>query len=258
MAVFDLERIVAETVVRRVAFFKSLDSTNDFALRELAAGDISEPLLVLAEHQTSGRGRGSNQWWAAPGALTFSLVVDGRTWDLSTRNWPRISLATSLAVCEALGTALPNEKLQLKWPNDVYLRSKKICGILVESSPRNPHCVVIGIGINVNNSLAAAPQALRDTAIAVCDIAGTANRTELLILVLNHLADRLPRLASQDFSLSDNWASHCILQGRTVCVQSGAQKFVGVCQGIDDDGALLLQSDAGLQRCFAGVVARIL
>jgi BirA family biotin operon repressor/biotin-[acetyl-CoA-carboxylase] ligase len=184
--------------------------------------------------------------------------VDGRTWDLSTRNWPRISLVTSLVVGEVLRTTLPSENVQLKWPNDVYLRSKKVCGILVESSPKNPRGVVIGIGINVNNSLDEAPPELRDKAIAICDVAGPSNRSELLIHVVNRLSDRLPRWASQEFPLSDRWARHCMLQGRTVCVQSGAQKFVGVCQGIDDDGALLLQSDAGLQRCYAGVVARIL
>ncbi|MFV1966815.1 MAG: biotin--[acetyl-CoA-carboxylase] ligase [Pirellulaceae bacterium] len=259
MASFDLARIVAETIVQRVAYHDVLDSTNDFALAELATGEVTQPLLVLADRQRAGRGRAQNRWWSAPGSLTFSLVVDGNAWNLSARSWPRISLGTSLAVSEVLRFIVPNEEVQLKWPNDVYLRSKKVCGILVESSPRHPNLLVIGVGMNVNNSLSEAPSELRETAISLVEAFGyPLDRTDLLVRVLRQLSDRLRQLSTREWPLSDCWSEHCMLQGRTVCVVSGARRHVGVCQGIDDEGALLLQSDAGLQKLFAGVVARIL
>ena len=102
---------------------------------------------MLADQQRAGRGRAQNRWWSAPGSLTFSLVVDGHDWNLSARSWPRISLGTSLAVSDVLRWIVPTENVQLKWPNDVFVRSKKVCGILVESSPQCPSFLVIGVGI---------------------------------------------------------------------------------------------------------------
>jgi BirA family biotin operon repressor/biotin-[acetyl-CoA-carboxylase] ligase len=259
MASFNPARIIAETMVQHVAYHDVLDSTNDAALAELAGGEVTPPLLVLADQQRAGRGRGQNRWWSAPGSLTFSLVVDGSRWDLSARCWPRISLGTSLAVAEVLRSLVLGEDVQLKWPNDVYLRSKKVCGILVESSPRQPNLLVIGVGINVNNSFSKAPHDLRDKAISLVEVTGNSlDREEVLIHVLRQLSERLQQLGTRHWPLADRWAEHCMLQGRTVSVESGAQKYVGVCQGIDDEGALLLQSDAGLQKLFAGVVAKIL
>ena len=113
------------------------------------------PSLVLTCEQTAGRGRKGNAWWSSTGALTFTLVVNADELPMSSERRPMISLATGLAVRDALQTHLPEQEFSLKWPNDVFTGEQKICGILVEQhSIADRQAVLIGIGINVNNSLA--------------------------------------------------------------------------------------------------------
>lgn len=97
-----LERVQAETFVEYIEFHERISSTNDRALQ--LAGELvgARPLLVIANHQSGGRGRGKNQWWASPGSLTFSLVLDAAAVSLPPRSWPLVSLTVGLAVCEAL------------------------------------------------------------------------------------------------------------------------------------------------------------
>ncbi len=257
-AAFDLPRILRETFVERIEYRDELASTNDLALQLAGTGGGELPLLVLAGRQTGGRGRGANRWWASDGALTFSLLLDSRAADLPPHDWPRISLTTALAAAHTLRQLLPQREVRLKWPNDVYLQRHKVCGILVENAPRQPDRIVIGVGLNVNNSFAAAPPDLQGVGTSLIDAAGAPfDRTGVLIALLDQLATGLATIGAAAAGLADRWRELCLLEGRTVQVAQGARHVVGVCQGIDDEGALLLQTEGGIQRCLAGVVARI-
>src|SRR5207247_1705002 len=112
----------------------------------------------LTERQTAGRGRGSNRWWTADGALTFSLVLEAPPDRLPPSRWPQVALVAGIAVCEALQTPAPRAALRVKWPNDVYLADGKICGILSESIPGWRDRLVVGIGVNVNNRVKSGPK----------------------------------------------------------------------------------------------------
>ena len=259
MTAFDLQRIAAETQVRQIEFYDEVGSTNDVAMQLIARQEPTFPLLVLAERQHRGRGRGKNSWWAGPGALTFTLVLDGRASKLPTRTWPQISLSTALAVCDGLKEVVPHQEARLKWPNDVYLQSRKVCGILVESSPMRSGLLIIGVGVNVNNSIWQSPVELQAIATSLIDVAGRSfDRTEVLVRILKPMAIRLRQLEDESLQLSDSWRHLCMLHGRTLVLNSGAQQTVGVCQGIDDEGALLLHGEAGVQRFFSGVVTKVL
>src|SRR5438093_8998371 len=99
---FDLGRIESCGLVARIDYHESIGSTSDRAM-ELGALDEAElPLLVLAERQTAGRGRGTNRWWSDEGALTFSLVLEASHQRLPPTRWPQVALMAGLAVCEAL------------------------------------------------------------------------------------------------------------------------------------------------------------
>ncbi len=252
----DLRRIEAETFVRHVEFHRELPSTSDLAL-ELAAGErIASPLLVLVEHQSTGRGRGTNRWWSLRGSLTFSLVVEAAD-DLPMDRWPHISLTSGLAVCDALAAFAPQLDVGLKWPNDVFLGGLKACGILVEVPPRRRR-FVIGIGINVNNSFAAAPDELRTIATSLYD---TTQRhfelTDVLIAVLGQFERRLQMLHGGDPSLVSDWQRRSILDGRRVSVQLGEKQISGTCRGINPQGALLIETPRGVEPMFAGTVTAI-
>ena len=105
-AYLDADAIRAATFVRHVEIHDTLGSTNDRAAELARDADIELPALVAARHQTAGRGRGKNTWWSADGALTFSVLLEPAALGISTANWPQLSLATAVAVCDALSSEL--------------------------------------------------------------------------------------------------------------------------------------------------------
>lgn len=254
-----LERIRSKTFVERIEFRPTIASTNDLALELISQQDhdFETPTLVLTPQQTAGRGRGPNRWWSSPGGLTFSLILDRTASNLSVDRWQVVSLIASLAVCEVLEERLPTHKIGLKWPNDVYLQNRKVSGILLETVARQSGKLVVGIGINVNNSFADAPTELRDTATSLVDVTQKEHDlTEILITLLRSFENRLSLLSVDRLALPKLWNSRCLLRGHRVQVAAGRQQSTGLCRGIDDQGALLLETASGLKRCVSGTVTQ--
>ena len=250
---FYLSQIREETFVDELSFHDSLESTNSFAIERLRDGDARLPLLVLTPKQTRGRGRGCNEWWSSEGALTFTLVLDSTGLDNSTIC--KMSLTIGLAVCQSLERFAPAGDLALKWPNDVYLEGRKVCGVLIERPSDWENRVVIGIGINVNNSLKDAPQQLKTIAISLIDcLEEECDLTSVLIECLKQIERRVKQLRTGDRSLLDQWQAYCLLTGRQVCIDNYANEIPGICHGIDEDGALLVKSGDRIHRCVGGVV----
>lgn len=254
MPLFDLLELQANTFVRDVEHHAEIPSTNSRAI-ELAGEDRPTPLLVLAKMQTAGRGRGDNRWWSAEGALTFSLLLDAAQLHLPADRWPRVSLAAGVAVCEAVQSLLPASAVGLKWPNDVHLDRRKVCGILVETPPRSGR-LVVGVGLNVNNSLAHAPDDVRVRATSLYDSAEIEfDPHDTLVRVLRRIEENLKLLATNDALLAQKWRALSVLTGRFVELELGSRHVSGRCLGIDEEGALLLETSVGPERFFAGVVA---
>jgi len=255
---FDLERIIADTFIEQVQYHETIDSTSTAALTTSGQADLQLPLLVLAGQQTAGRGRGSNTWWSATGSLTFSLLLDPTTLGLVQRDWPRASLSTGLAICLALDELLGTPSCSLKWPNDVLLNDRKISGILLEAGAATAGNLVIGIGINVNNSFRDAPAPLPATATSLVDsVNQNFSLEKVLIRVLQELARQLDRLANQDTTLATDWQQRSALNGRTLEVVTEKHTRQGICQGIDQHGALILETMEGPVQIFTGQVRAI-
>lgn len=263
----DLRRLRTETILREVEPHLEIGSTNDRALVLCNETNLPVPYLILAERQTAGRGRGANRWWSSDGALMFSVVIDAKDYTLPESRWPQISLTVGVAVCETLAVLANSTNLStgrtphsvgLKWPNDVWLNDRKVCGILMEVPHTRCGRLVIGVGLNVNNSFATAPAELSLIATSLGDETGTTfDRTHVLTLLLQQLDEDLKRLAGSDESLVENWQSRCVLKGRVVSIDSGQRVVSGLCLGIADDGALRLQTPNGEQRFYGGVIHRI-
>lgn len=191
----DLNRVRAETFVQHIEYHDHLTSTNDEAKARCLDVDVNPPLLVLTDRQTSGRGRGSHQWWASTGALTFSLVIDPQELGFTHDVWPRISLTIGLAICEAIDARIPQAEVGLKWPNDVFLNGRKICGVLIEVSQKPVERLIIGIGLNVNNSLRDAPDELSSIATSIVDeTQQPESLTDWIIGILGQVSTQLDRL----------------------------------------------------------------
>lgn len=250
-----LLRIEGETGVVAVDWFETLPSTNTLALKLTQEADLPIPRLVWAMTQTAGRGRGTHQWWAADGALTFSLIVDDRATGLDGSQWPQVSVVTGLAVAEALCQFLPASQVSLKWPNDVFASGRKICGILVEVPPQRPHRLVIGVGINVRNSFLAAPQELQSTATALCDLVSDPPPLPAVLLAfLKRWSVRTDELARGTLVLPEAWAKYCQLTQRRVRVTNAAQHDDGLCLGIAANGTLRVLTAAGERQFWGGTV----
>ena len=256
---FDSARIVSESFVQQVRSHQTIDSTNDDALDFCRNNPCPVPLLVVTSRQTAGRGRGSNQWWSTAGALTCSLVIRPADLGIAEQQWPKASLTTGFSICLALDALARHQEVALKWPNDVWMNRRKICGILIEVGSRRPTTtLVIGMGINVNNSFAAAPDELQEIATSLVDTTGTVfDLNDVVIGVLRELERQLTRLRDDDQGLAAEWQQRCALRGRPVELESGRRRIKGTCLGIDADGALMLQTLAGQERFFGGVITRI-
>jgi BirA family biotin operon repressor/biotin-[acetyl-CoA-carboxylase] ligase len=251
----DVERIRSAGSVAEIETHSEIGSTNDRAAERAEEASLRCPCLILAARQTAGRGRGSNAWWSGPGALTFSLVLEPRRIGLATEAFPQAALAAGLAVCEAIEATLPEQTVGLKWPNDVFLCGKKVCGILVEAPRAASGRVIAGIGVNVNNTLAAAPDELRQRAVSMIDVAGRPlDRTGLLIAVLQRLDVWLRALSVDASGVFQRWRPYCVLTGKRVCLSAGSREIAGLCRGIDDAGRLLIATEQGIEAHRSGTI----
>jgi BirA family biotin operon repressor/biotin-[acetyl-CoA-carboxylase] ligase len=251
----DLDRIRSSGLVREAEFHAEIGSTNDRAAELARQPSLACPFLVLAARQTAGRGRGSNRWWSAPGALTFSLILEARQTGLPVERWPQIALAAGAAVCEAIEQSIPDAAVRLKWPNDVYLGGKKTSGILVEAPAVATGRLLVGVGVNVNNSFADAPLELQPFATSMTDVACRAfDSTDVLLAILARFEFWLSDLAGNEHELFERWRARCLLAGKRVRLSAGSRQFSGICQGIDDTGRLMLSTPDGIERHLSGTV----
>lgn len=218
----------------------SVGSTMDVA-RAAAAAGAPEGLVVLAEEQTAGRGRLGRSWTSTAGLnLAFTIVLRP---DITQVR--RLAMLVPLAVAEGVERATGIAPL-LKWPNDVQVSGRKLCGILidVETQGDRPLFALAGIGLNVNYDPSDQPE-LRDIATSLSTAAGALqDREAVLIAVLAALADRLARSrAGEDVRLA--WRARLATLGQQIAVRSGAQVHEGVAEDVDADGSLLLRTADG-------------
>jgi BirA family biotin operon repressor/biotin-[acetyl-CoA-carboxylase] ligase len=226
-------------------------STNADLLARAPA--LTAPVLLVAEHQTAGRGRAGRSWLSSPGhSLTFSLA-----WKFSggLRSLTGLPLAVGAALAETLGRL--GQPVQLKWPNDLLKDGDKLAGILVETAPAPEGAVwaVIGIGLNL-----AMPDELEQQigrSVAAVPWLARMDRDTLLAALLDGLADALLQFEGSGFAaFSARWNLLHGWQGRQVTIlDRGEVLHEGLAAGVDDAGRLLLDTDGGRIAIVAGDVS---
>jgi BirA family biotin operon repressor/biotin-[acetyl-CoA-carboxylase] ligase len=239
-----------------VHHFYKIGSTNTAAMAAASDG-IAEGSAFLAEEQTAGRGRGANSWESARSAGIYCSVVLRPP--LTPSDVLVMSLSAGLAVRAAIAQVNPSLAIDLKWPNDVLIAGKKVCGILTEmnSEAARVRHVVIGIGINVNHT--EFPKELEAEAISLRMATGTEwSRVELAAALLKSL-DREYRILLEEsdarpsilcrFAEQSSW-----LQGKKVRIEDCDSKIEGTTEGLDDRGFLQLRTPQGLQTILSGTV----
>ncbi len=247
----DCERLLRETFVARVEVHAELGSTNDHAKQRAQHPACATPLLVVAERQTAGRGRGTHRWWSGSGALTFSMLIGAQ--QLPPRRSPLLSLGTAVAVAQTVAPLAAPHAVGLHWPNDVMAAGRKVAGILIEILGNGQG--VIGIGVNTNNQLAAgAPDEVRAKAVTLLDLAGQrTDPTEVLLGIVQRVEQVLKDLHAGPERVAAAADELCQQRGQTLRMLCGTQHIEGRCAGIGPDGALLLDTAEGRREVHSGV-----
>lgn len=238
--------------------FERVTSTNDVILKLAEAGCL-EGTVVTAEFQTRGRGRQGRRWvQTREKALAFSLLLRPK---LHPDELSEITLAASVAVAKTLENF--KFKPQIKWPNDLLLGGRKVCGILTELGPKKDKMtpVILGIGINLNQTTKDFPRELRGTATSLYRFSGRrVERVRFLQILLFQLEETFHWVTDRNFSkVLTEWRKRSATLGQQVKVTQAHHLFYGQVADIDEKGALLVRNDVGImERVTSGDVEVLL
>lgn len=249
------EQLGANRLGAALHYYSEIGSTNTRA-RELAEDGAAAGEIVIAESQTRGRGRMGRRWESPPFEnLYVSFILRPR---LPPRHAPQITLAAAVALVETLGSYLSRPPA-IKWPNDILFDGKKIAGILTEATcdAERVSYVILGVGLNLNYRVEEMPEELRQRATSLADLTGRqVSRESVLVRLIQDMDRCYGELEEGGFeSLRPRWEAHFMLRNRRVRVEVGAETQTGRAQGIDREGALILEDEEGRRhRIIAGDV----
>ena len=226
--------------------YNSLDSTNKEAQRLLAAGPVENGTSLMAKEQTEGKGQFGRSWFADAGShLAMSIILTPQ--NLSVSELPLVGMKTSLGIVRALKQLDPNLEPLIKWPNDIYLQGKKLCGVLIENglSGNKVQHIIIGIGMNVNERIF--PDSIPNP-VSLFMITGEQNDLyQMAQLVRHHVMETvdIPDLYwKQEYDehlYGRNEEKEFYYEGNTMKAQL---------LGVDEQGRILLGFGGGLTRSF--------
>ncbi|HBK55487.1 MAG TPA: biotin--[acetyl-CoA-carboxylase] ligase [Xanthomonadales bacterium] len=240
--------IAARRALATMEVMAEVDSTNAELLRRRDRGG---DCVLLAESQTAGRGRQGRRWHSPPGGNLYLSLRHGFRRPLTAL--AGLPLAVAVAVAEALA-GLGIEDVALKWPNDLLRNERKLGGILIESTAAasGPATMVIGIGLNIAMPDSGAEidrpwTDLRDALPAPID------RNPIAAAVIAGLIEALPLFDRDGLTpFLPAWHTRDVLRGRVVEASDGDRQLAGVSEGVADDGALILRTERGVFRLYAG------
>jgi BirA family biotin operon repressor/biotin-[acetyl-CoA-carboxylase] ligase len=237
-------------VGREVICYPSAASTNELA-KEAARQGVVEGTVIIAEEQTAGRGRRQRSWLSPRGGIALSVVLYP-----SRDNLPSLIMLASLAVARSIA-AVTALKPQIKWPNDVLISDRKVCGILVESEVRGDKVdyAVIGIGVNVNLERASLAKLAPEATSLAAELGREVSIRDLIRKLLME-TDGLYLSLRSGGSVYEKWCDSLVTLGREVRVESGGAEDTGIAESVARDGSLLLRRpDGSLRRVVAGDVS---
>jgi BirA family transcriptional regulator, biotin operon repressor / biotin---[acetyl-CoA-carboxylase] ligase len=232
-----------------ITWFEEVGSTNSVLADMVRRGRVANGSVVAASHQSGGRGRHSRQWLTKPGVnLTFSVYL---RYDIPPAQFAPVTLVAALAVGRYLrGRGID---AQLKWPNDVLVSGRKICGILAETvDSGSDFCSgVVGIGLNVNMAAADAAKIDKPATSMLIETGSQFALQNVLTDVLEELEAQLSRRRRGGFApIARDWESMCCHLGRPVTIAGDAddktsKTLHGVFAGLGDGGELMLRLSCG-------------
>ncbi|OPY11414.1 MAG: Bifunctional ligase/repressor BirA [Syntrophus sp. PtaU1.Bin005] len=248
------ERLQGRRIGRTVHVYPEIDSTNSAAF-SLGHSGAEEGTVVIADSQSQGRGRLRRPWQSPPGRNLYTSILLKPPIEPAVA--PQLTLLAGVAVADLLSTYCPGS-IRLKWPNDVQIEGKKVCGILTEmrTSGHGIDYVVVGIGINVNIRKDDFDESFRNLATSLRDETGgrMLSRLDLAVGLYEHVERRYARYLAEGFGpLRESWLQYARIVGEPIEVIFRDELQAGEVIGLEESGALLLRDDDGREvRVLAG------
>ena len=235
---------------RKIMAFEVLDSTNTTAKEN---SHMPEGTVIIADRQLKGRGRRDRKWHSDDGgALYFSVILKPRT---DPENLSRITLIAGISLAKAVGAASGLD-VEIKWPNDLIINSKKAAGILTELSIKDDEkCVILGIGVNVEN--AKFPDEISEIATSVRIESGKEiKKEEILKSFLEGFEKDYESFLESGFSAFKNfYEKSCITVGKEIRVITPTDEYQAFSVGISDNGELIIRKDNEIITLNSGEVS---
>jgi BirA family biotin operon repressor/biotin-[acetyl-CoA-carboxylase] ligase len=245
-----IHNLKTSVIGQRIIYYPRLSSTMDTARQEARQG-ATEGTVVIADEQTAGKGRMKRAWFSPRGSIALSIILYPEV-----RYLPYLNMLASLAAVHSIETVTTLEA-RIKWPNDVFINGKKVCGILIESDMLGNKAshTVIGIGINVNFRTSDFPE-ITSTATSLADELG---KNVSRIAIIQHLLVDVEKLYStlpNGESIYQEWRDRLVTLGSRVQVKSADAILEGTIESVNRDGSLLLRhSNGSLHKIIAGDVS---
>ncbi|MEA3453544.1 MAG: biotin--[acetyl-CoA-carboxylase] ligase [Candidatus Caldatribacteriota bacterium] len=232
---------------KEIYYFPELKSTNIIAKEKALhrAEGINEGTLIITERQSAGKGRLGRKWFSPTGGIWLSIILYPQ---LPPSYIPRITLMTAVAAVKAIKICT-QIKSQIKWPNDILINKKKVCGILTEMSAELDiiNWVVVGIGINVNIDYQKFPEDIQANTISLKEVSGKeVLRVKLVQTFLQEFEKYYNKLKRKEFSsILEEWKLYSHTLGRKIRIDIGERIIIGEAININEEGALVLKKEDG-------------
>ena len=238
-------RLVGQNVIH----YSSLSSTMEMARGEVRRG-APEGTVIIADEQTAGQGRMGRVWRSPKGSVALSVIL-----------YPEVVFLPSLIMVASLAVVYSIEEVtglnsQIKWPNDILMAGRKVCGILVENEVRGSvvDYSIIGVGVNINLASAGLSEVLPPATSLSVELGREVPRLDFARQLLVEL-DRLYLSVSGGTSVCGEWRDRLVTLGKQVTATWGETKYEGVAESVAEDGSLFLRgADGSLTRIVAGDV----
>jgi BirA family biotin operon repressor/biotin-[acetyl-CoA-carboxylase] ligase len=243
-----------KVIGQKIHYFEEVTSTNDVA-KELATLRAKEGTIVIAEVQTSGRGRLGRDWLSPKGGVWFSIILHP---EVKAKDVFKVTFLTAVAVAKTIRKIF-KLNAEIEWPNDVLINGKKMCGILTETSIRgeNVDSVIVGVGINANVDINFFPKHLKKTVTTLAsEVKREVDREKFLHVLLKELEAYYKMFKENNFdSILEEWKQLNRLFGANVEVVSFNEKIEGQAVNVDQNGALIIRlADGTTRKVFSGDV----
>ncbi len=245
-------RIIAPTLAD-IKHHHSVDSTNNL-LKSMADKGAPEGTVVVAEKQEMGRGRLGRHWSSpAGGGVYLSLLLRP---PIPPQHASPLTLLAAVAVCAGIRAVLPQLSPGIKWPNDLLLGGRKVCGILCEIKAEMDlvHYLIAGVGINVNTGLEDLPPALQSsaTSLKLENGGGTVSRVAVAAAILQHYDELYCEyLETGAAPVLARWREYNVTLGRSVKIQNQSGLYAGIARDLDSNGTLIVEGDSGELKPFS-------